>query len=116
MSYGITSESAALQNLIAGLVKMKTVPVKANEGALAVGQVLEYDATTHNYIKYAGDVGASPNVVVAEAVTIGAAGGFAVCIVQGEVNKNALDATAKADSDIEAALLMNGIIAANQQV
>jgi hypothetical protein len=36
--------------------------------------------------------------------------------VQGEVNKNALDATAKADSDIEAALLMNGIIAANQQV
>jgi hypothetical protein len=114
--YGIDSESAAIRNLIAGGVKTKSVAVKASEGALTAGQVLEFSADDDAFKKYVSGSAANAYAVVAEPVTIGAAGGYAVCIVQGSVNKSALDATAQADAEIEAALLGSGIICVNQQV
>lgn len=114
VDYGITSESQAYNELIAGRVETHAVDVKASEGALAVGQVLEFDTTSNKFQKYTSGSTKPAYAVVAEAETIGAAGGRVVAIVQGRVNKNKLDATAQADAEIEGALLGSGIIPVDQ--
>jgi hypothetical protein len=108
--YGITSESASVNNLIAGEVKTMAVDIKASEGALAIGQVLAFDTSSNKFIKYVSGSTAPAYAVCAEEITIGAGGGRALAIVRGEVNKGALDATAQADPEIEGALLGSGII------
>lgn len=108
-TYGIDSESASLDNLIAGTVKTLAVTIKASEGAIAVGQVLEFDGSSNEFQKYTNGSSAAAYVVAAEAVTITSAAPC-LAIVQGEVNLGALDATAQADPEIVGALLGSGII------
>lgn len=115
ISLGLTSLAAsALKNLENGGVKTKTLPVKAG-ATPSIGQVLTYDNSTDNYADYASYTAGDIIVIFAdvdvhvEAGTALAAETQAVCIHLGEVNRTALDSTSKADADIEAALLGNGI-------
>lgn len=92
----------------------------------AIGQVLQYDRTAHNWVDYTGiktdveltDSGTDtvdapipngPFAVCFETKTL--SGDTAVlCVVKGHVLASLLDATSLADDDYEAALLSSGII------
>lgn len=106
--YGVTTQSATLQQLIAGPVEIFPMLVDSAATA-AVGQVLQYDATGNNYVDYTSSNAALSYVVCAEAVTLGGDTRVA-CIVQGRVRKTQLDATAQADAEIDSALVKHGII------
>lgn len=111
MAEGITSQSQTYQDLIAGEVVTKSLPVDST-ATIAVGQVLKYDSTGHNYVtasNIAPDAAGMPLVVCLEAKTL-TGDDYAVCIVQGHVNKAALDSTSQTFADIEAALQCSGII------
>lgn len=107
---GVTSESQAHDDLIAGAVEILPILVDST-ATVAKGQVFEYDATGHNSVnKTTAGVSKGPYAVCTETRTI--AGDSRVsCIVAGKVRFDALDATSKADADIKAALRSSGIFA-----
>lgn len=91
-----------------GGIERLALPIKASEGAIARGQVLEYDDTAHAWKKYtSGHTG--KYAIAYEAGTITDSVNL-LCIIKGQVNVLALDATAQADPDIDAALLGSGLI------
>lgn len=109
-SLGITTETEAGDNLIAGANYVAIpLPLDSTVGTAAKGQVLAWDGTGHNWIKYASGYAAHAYAILLEAVAL-SADGAALCLVKGEVNLRSLDATAQADDDIVAALLSSGII------
>lgn len=110
MTLGITSESASLDNLYAGQVKTLAVDLKASAGAIAIGQVLQFNTSPDAFEKFSSGSGANAYCVAAEAKDNSASAQKILAVVQGEVNKGALDATAQADGEIVAALLGSGII------
>ena len=106
--YGVSSQSATLQQLMAG--PCEVFPMLVDSAATAaVGQVLQYDATGDNYINYTSSNAALSYVVCTEAVTLGG-DTRVLCIVSGRVRKTQLDATAQADAEIDSALVKSGII------
>ena len=105
--YGITTNTAAVNDLIIQDVRYMTLTLDAAATA-AVGQVVQYNTTEDNYDDYTSGMAATHYAVVAEAQTL--SGDTAItCIVAGEVRKTQLDATAQADAEIEVALLTSGI-------
>ena len=106
--YGLDSSSAALSALQAGECIVALLPV---DGAAtrAVGQVLLYDAGGDNYIDYVSGMTGAHYVVLAEA-SDSIADIEMLCIVQGKVKFNALDAIAQADAEIRTALMKHGIV------
>lgn len=106
--YGVTTQSATLQQLMAG--ECEVFPMLLDSTATAaLGQVLQYDTTGDNYINYTSSMASASYVVCAEAVTLSADTRVA-CIVKGRVRKTQLDATAQADAEIDVALVKSGII------
>jgi hypothetical protein len=112
MASGIASESQAYQDLIAGDVVV--VPrVLDSTATAAVGQVLKYDSTAHNWVdasNIAPDAAGVPLVVCAENKTL-ADDTPVLCIVRGLVNRTKLDSASQAFDDLDAALQISGIIA-----
>lgn len=116
-SLGLTTQATqALHQLKAGPVLTAALTV-ASGATPSIGQVLKYDTTDHKWEDFsafsAGDILAifADTLVHDTDGTALSADTVCGCIVWGEVNKTALDATAQADDDIEAALIENGIIA-----
>lgn len=106
--YGLTTQSDTLNQLIIQdcvihpLLIDVLVPV-------AHGQVVQYNTTNDNWDAYTSGMAASLYAVIAEARTI-SGDSLCQCIVKGTVRKAALDATAKADAEIDIALLKSGIV------
>lgn len=77
-----------------------------------VGQVLQYDATAENWVDFTAYSASGEYAIYNDPDTDTLAEDTAcTCIVAGTVNLAALDATAQADTDIEAALLGSDILA-----
>jgi hypothetical protein len=110
MSLGVSTSTAAADNLAAGPVKTMTLALDSTVGTAVRGQVLEFDTSGDNWVKYTS--GSAKKCAVLWENVVLTADGYALCAVTGsEVNRNDLDATAKADGEIVAALLGSGIIA-----
>lgn len=109
-TFGIDAGSApptAQSDLIAGSVQITLLPLDSL-ATKAVGQVLVYDSSANNWVNYASGVNGDAYAVCFEASDSVADASF-LCITKGDVDKSKLDATSKADADIEAALLSSGM-------
>lgn len=107
-TWGIDSVSNALKEVAAG-GEFEVMPLKLDEDATAaIGQVLQYNASEHNFVNRTTGVTSGPYAVCLEAKTL-TADTFCVCLVEGDVNLKALDATSQAEADIVGALLSQGI-------
>lgn len=110
VDFGVSSETDTADNLVAGDKKKIPLLVDAAVGTKVRGQVVEFDTTGNNFQAYTSGSAKPAYAVLAEAIAI-SADTYCLCYVTGsELNKNALDATAQADAEIEAALLGSGII------
>jgi len=86
-----------------------SVLLGVSQGALAVGQVLEFNTTTNDFVAYTSGSAANAYAVLGEAAADSASQQRVLAIVRGDVRKDKLDATAQADAEIEGALLGSGI-------
>ena len=110
MSYGIESESNAGLNIAAGEVYEMWLLVDA-AATVAPGQVYQYNDTENNFDDFTSGATALLYAVCHEAAKTISEDTRVRCIVHGAVQKDNLDATAKADADIDVALLKSGIFA-----
>lgn len=76
---------------------------------VAVGQVVQYNTTNDRWDAYTSSMAAALYAVIAETKTI-SGHTLCRCIVKGVVRKSGLDAVAKADAEIDIALLKSGIV------
>jgi len=106
--YGLTTQSDTLDQLIVQNCILHPLLIDAAV-TVAKGQVVQYNTTNDNWDAYTSGMAASLYAVIAETRTIGA-DALCMCIVSGIVRKSALDATAKADAEIDIALIKSGII------
>lgn len=106
--YGLTTQSDTLNQLV--IDECIYHPLLIDSAVtVAIGQVVQYNTTNDNWDAYTSGMAASLYAVIAETRTIGA-DSLCMCIVKGLVRKSALDATAKADAEIDIALIKSGII------
>lgn len=106
--YGLTTQSDTLNQLIVQNCIIHPLLIDAAV-TVAVGQVVQYNTTNDNWDAYTSGMAAPLYAVIAETRTI-SGDSLCQCIVSGIVRKSALDATAKADAEIDVALVMSGII------
>lgn len=112
--FGVDTTSLAANGAQAGEVIEGYLYVDS-AATCAIGQVLAYDATAHNWVDFTAYAAAGIYAVCNEAKTL-SGDTYCRCILRGEVFLSKLDATAQADSDIKAGLLRNGIIARSDGV
>lgn len=106
--YGLTTQSDTLNQLVVEDCIYHPLLIDSAV-TVAIGQVVQYNTTNDNWDAYTSGMTASLYAVIAETRTIGA-DALCMCIVSGKVRKSALDATAKADAEIDIALIKSGII------
>lgn len=106
--YGITTQSDTLNQLVIQNCIIHPLLIDAAV-TVAVGQVVQYNTTNDNWDAFTSGMAASLYAVIAETRTI-SGDSLCQCIVSGVVRKAALDATAKADAEIDIALIKSGII------
>lgn len=109
MAIGLTSESMAYDELVAGPVLTKAVQCDVL-ATVSRGQVYQWDATGNNFVDYVSGSAANAYAICAERDdrTL-SEDGEVICIVQGDVNKNGLNDVAELDPEIDAAMIQQGI-------
>lgn len=112
--FGIGSESDTLQQLVFQDVIYHPLLIDSLVPCV-VGQVVQYNTTNDNWDAYTSGMAASQYAVIAEGKTL--SGDTKVsCVVKGSVRKSKLDSTAKADAEIDVALIKSGIIPVTDNV
>ncbi len=110
VDYGVTSETDVADNLVAGDLKKRPVPVDAGVGTASRGQVLQWDSDGDNWVAYtAGSAGIY--VVLAEDIVITVDTVAEAYVTGSDLNLSSMDQTAQDDAEIIPALLSSGIIA-----
>ena len=110
MGYGVESETNEGLNIVAGAVREAYLTVDA-AATVSPGQVYQYNDTENNYDDFTAGATALRYAVCNEAAKTISADTQVRCIIAGPVQKDHLDATSKADADIDVALGKCGIFA-----
>jgi len=113
--YGVDTNAVSVPNVISGHQNLVTRALMLDAGATAaLGQVVQYDGGANKYADATDATGIHYGVVI-EAKTL-SGDAPVMCVIQGKVFKNALDSVTKANPDMIAKLLAQGIIAEDSAV